>query len=97
MLLFWFIHAFTAYRHYDYEFANYYREALLNWELGNERKVPRAWRQAFSNAQGNEYLCVWAWGVVPFLTSASILIIQHLFLGANAHINNDLAQALAQV
>jgi len=64
--------------YYDYQFANFYREALLHWEQGQKTKVPLAWAQAFESATNN-----------------SVLILQHLLLGINAHIDNDLAQVIA--
>lgn len=66
---------------YDYQFANLYREALLNWELGNINKVPRAWQLSFANAHNNGNILIW----------------QHMLLAVNAHINNDLAQVISMM
>lgn len=66
---------------YDFTFANFYRTALLNWELGNISAVPKAWSKSFDAAKNND----------------DILIMQHALLGVNAHINNDLAQVIAKL
>lgn len=65
---------------YLIRFANLYRVALLNYETGSSKLVPKSWRVAFDLAENKEGL-----------------IIQHLVLGINAHINHDLAIALFDV
>lgn len=65
---------------YLIRFANLYREAIINYETGQNLKIAKSWQISFDLAKEN-----------------SGLIIQHLMLGINAHINHDLAIALYDV
>ncbi|MCC5940756.1 MAG: hypothetical protein JJU37_04375 [Balneolaceae bacterium] len=65
---------------YLIRFGNLYREALLSYENGKLKQVPKSWFIAFETAKRDEGL-----------------IIQHLILGINAHINHDLAISLYDV
>ena len=65
---------------YLIRFGNLYREALADYENGQEKLVPKSWKFSFDLAAQKEGL-----------------IIQHLLLGINAHINHDLAIALFDV
>jgi hypothetical protein len=66
---------------YLLQFANFYREALLNSVLdAPPKKVPEPWRIAFAAAIGGE-----------------TVVLQDLLLGINAHINHDLPLSLQAV
>jgi hypothetical protein len=65
---------------YAVAFANYYRQALEDYDAGRLAAVPKAWRLSFDTARGG-----------------TGLVLQDLFLGVNAHVNNDLPYALLAV
>ena len=65
---------------YLIRFGNLYREALINFEKGDIKQIPKSWFIAFEAAKMKEGL-----------------VIQHLILGINAHINHDLAISLHDV
>lgn len=67
---------------FDVVFAMKYIQAFWNYREGNE--VAGTWQIAFDTAQGNA-------------EESDLIIMQHLLLGMNAHINLDLGIAAAEV
>lgn len=68
--------------HFDVVFARKYIHAF--WNYRNNATVPGAWQVAFEAADSDA-------------GSTDLIIMQHLLLGMNAHINLDLGMAAAEV